>query len=330
MEDFKVFCSECGKETEYEVISARRTTVVRGIEFSFIHLSAVCKVCGDKQYVPSINDENVRSREEAYRSEANLITISEIQFILDKYDIGAGPLAKLMDLGEVTINRYMCGQLPSRANSDRLREIASNVDLFESCLLSHSHDISKVAYSKCKEAIEILRDLQGKSKIEIVTQYLLNSGMDITPLALQKLLYYIQAFSYAFFRKEIFEDRCQAWAYGPVFPEVYNQYKRFGYNPIEKPTVDFSNAGEQLTEEDKAVINSVIESFGQYSGTKLRDITHMETPWQEARGTLLPEDRGQNPISKESIHLYFDEVLETHSISDSQEIFKYCEFMCKQ
>ena len=40
---------------------------VRGTEFSYIENAAYCEVCGSEVYAPEINDQNVVSREEAYR-----------------------------------------------------------------------------------------------------------------------------------------------------------------------------------------------------------------------------------------------------------------------
>lgn len=108
------FCVECGRKKPYSVTSTRETLTIRGVSFQYVERQARCQDCGELVYVPEINDANVKSREDAYRKAAGLITISEINEILDKYNIGAGPLAKLLGLGDVTINRYLSGQLPSK------------------------------------------------------------------------------------------------------------------------------------------------------------------------------------------------------------------------
>ncbi|MBZ9607298.1 DUF4065 domain-containing protein [Clostridium estertheticum] len=56
---------------------------------------------------------------------------------------------------------------------------------------------------------------------------------DITSLALQKLVYYVQGFYYAFTNRLIFEENCEAWVHGPVYRNVYIKYRKYRFNPIE-------------------------------------------------------------------------------------------------
>ena len=53
-----------------------------------------------------------------------------------------------------------------------------------------------------------------------------SAGDTLSPLKLQKLLYYCQAWHYTIFNKELFDEKIEAWAHGPVVP---SQYKRFSY-----------------------------------------------------------------------------------------------------
>ena len=47
----------------------------------------------------------------------------------------------------------------------------------------------------------------------------------ITPLKLQKLLYYIQGLSSVIYEKPAFDNKIVCWSYGPVINDVYNMYK---------------------------------------------------------------------------------------------------------
>ena len=75
---------------------------------------------------------------------------------------------------------------------------------------------SQHAYEKSRRAVDALLSLdnQTDSKINTVIQYLLSQCEDITPLALQKALYYIQGFYYAFYKSFLFVEDCQAWVHG--------------------------------------------------------------------------------------------------------------------
>lgn len=143
-------------------------------------------------------------------------------------------------------------------------------------------------------------------KMQSVIYCLLKKTEDVTPLALQKMLYFIQGIHMTLFDREMFSEDCQAWAHGPVFKEVYEVFRDFQYNPIEDARFFMSENGiQELSDNEKSVINLVIESFGIYNGKTLERVTHKEAPWKEARADCLPDQRSNRVIPKESIKKYF-------------------------
>lgn len=318
------FCIACDEEVEYTVFAERVETVIRGVKISYVEVAAKCPVCGEEIYVPEINDANVQSREDAYRKAMHLITAAEVREILEKYHIGAGPLANILGVGEVTINRYLLGQLPSREISEKLYTIRADRKLMRELLENGKERITATAYARCKDALDELDELLGTSRIELVTRYLLSRNFDVTPLALQKLLYYAQAFFHALFRKDLFADDCQAWSYGPVYPEIYYRYKSYRNEPIPSEEMD---GLDELTAEEKSFLDEIIRIFGYFSGTTLSNITHVEKPWLKARGNLRPEDRCTNVIDRESINEYFDNVVKNYNIIVPNDMEKYCKAM---
>lgn len=71
-------------------------------------------------------------------------------------------------------------------------------------------------------AIEIARYIINKCTVE---------GHPISNLQLQKILYYIQK-DFLQVGKMAFYDEIEAWQFGPVVREVYNQYCGFGASKI--------------------------------------------------------------------------------------------------
>ena len=120
------FCFNCGCKNKYRRVTEKAEAEVRGVQFSYAETLAICEKCGEELYVPEINDSNAQIREDAYRKAAKLITVDEIQSILRKYNIGASPLAQVLGFGDVTITRYLSGQLPSKQNSDKLLEVSAS------------------------------------------------------------------------------------------------------------------------------------------------------------------------------------------------------------
>ena len=321
------FCLNCDEKREYIVKAQKRETTVKGFTFQYVHQTAYCAECGEELYSPEINDENVQAKEDGYRKAAQLIAVSEVHQLLNKYNIGAGPLARILGVGDVTINRYLCGQMPSREISSRLLDLYASPVLMDEYLELNKDEISSVAYQKCREALDKLLPLYSDQKINTVTRYLLAKSDDITPLALQKLLYYAQAFYYALYKTELFVTPCQAWQHGPVYPEVYNRFRDYGADPLQQPTSSMMSHVSGLTENEMQFLDSIISVFGRFSGSFLRNLTHKEDPWKEARGNLGENDRCVAEISRESVHRYFSLVVKKYNIREPKDMLLYIRAM---
>lgn len=118
-----------------------------------------------------------------------------------------------------------------------------------------------------KKAVSIAKAYLRLSRPEI--------GDVITNLKLQKLLYYTQGFHLALYKEPIFRENLIAWEHGPVVREVYDYFKEHGAEAISAP-----EKAVVLTKNEKDLINSVWEIYGQFSAWKLREMTHNESPWR--------------------------------------------------
>ena len=115
-------------------------------------------------------------------------------------------------------------------------------------------------------------------------------GDELTNLKLQKLLYYVQGFHLALYDSKLLEEGVYAWEHGPVVPEVYHAVKQYGSNTIEAPIA--LEHEEELEEEEMDLIGEVNEIYGQFSGWKLREMTHNESPWLETdKGEEITGDK---------------------------------------
>lgn len=111
-------------------------------------------------------------------------------------------------------------------------------------------------------------------------------GEVITNLKLQKLAYYAQSASLAFFDTPLFGENLEAWKHGPVVPDLYQIYKSYGASPL--PLTASDDLPVYATDQAK-LMDNVYVFFGQFAAWKLRDMTHEETPWKEApeNGVIL-------------------------------------------
>ncbi len=113
------------------------------------------------------------------------------------------------------------------------------------------------------------------------------AGDSISNLKLQKLVYYAQGYHLAKYDRPLFYESIEAWAHGPVVPELYRSFKEHGAQPIPMQYPDLT----RFTEQEKELLNDVWEMFGQFSATKLRNMTHQELPWKEtSQGEIIDRD----------------------------------------
>ena len=192
-------------------------------------------------------------------------------------------------------------------------------------LRENKEKVGDAAYKKATEAIKSLKPLFSLSEKMLLTiSYIFNKAEEVTPLALQKMLYYVQGLYMVLNGSVLFEEECEAWAHGPVFRAVYDVFKNFKYNPIDDTRFAmFQNRFHELSDTERHVIDLVVETFGMYSGKTLEQITHGEAPWKDARGNCLPEDHSDEVISKEAIHHYFEEVAKEYEIGCVEGIREY-------
>ena len=278
------FCIECRKKTEYLLQKKDIVKNIRDKDYTFGITVAVCADCGEEMSIPGLIDKNVQEIDEQYRAAEGLVSIDDIERLMKIYKIGKAPLSLALGFGEITISRYLEGQKKLMENQKKLTD---------------------AAYRKAFTAAESIERLFSISdKMLKVIAYIFEKLEEVTPLMLQKLLYFIQGVYSALYGKPIFEEDCRAWIHGPVYLEVYDLFRNFKYNPIDDARFAILEGKEDsLTEDEKRVIDLVVNTFGMYSGKALEKITHHEAPWLEARkgygdsipsNELLPKERIMN------------------------------------
>ena len=135
---------------------------------------------------------------------------------------------------------------------------------------------------------------------EYICEKFRNSSPPLTAMKLQKLLYYCQSWSLVWNEKAIFREQIQAWANGPVIKELYEKHRGMLY--VEN---GFNGEVGKLDESQKDTIDCVLASYGDKTAQWLSDLTHLESPWKEARKGLNASERGSRVISQASLHEYY-------------------------
>ncbi|MCT4662293.1 MAG: DUF4065 domain-containing protein [Tissierellales bacterium] len=323
----KVFCEECREYENYRVEERKRTKEIRNKEITFNEKIAYCEECDSEIFVSELRDENLEAMDKAYRIVESLITVTQIKDLLEKYSIGKRPLSLLLGWGETTLTRFVNGDIPSKTYSDLLMRILESPKVFLEFLIQNRNKITEAAYKKSFAATNNIINKKGickvETRIESACNYIISRSVEITPLALQKLLYFSQAFHKVFVGTFMFDEDCEAWVHGPVYRDIYFKYKDYGYNPIEDDKNRFDCF--DLSEVEREVIDAVINNFGCYSGKILESMTHIESPWKETRIDIGEDEASSRVILKDIIERYFRQVYEKYNMLNIADIKDYSE-----
>lgn len=106
-----------------------------------------------------------------------------------------------------------------------------------------------------------------------------SKGKSLTPMQLVKLTYIAHGWSLGLRNKDLFQNKIEAWQYGPVIPDLYHATKAYGRNPI--PLSAVGNPEDiRVTPDDLAFLKAVFNKYGHLDGITLSYLTHkVGTPW---------------------------------------------------
>lgn len=123
----------------------------------------------------------------------------------------------------------------------------------------------------------------------------------ITAWKLQKLVYYSQAWSLVWDERPLFDEPIEAWADGPVCPDLYYLHKE----RFQVWAENIPGNPKEIDQDGIDTIDSVLKFYGDKTGRYLSDLTHAERPWIEARADTPPGERSNEEISLEAMASYY-------------------------
>lgn len=136
-----------------------------------------------------------------------------------------------------------------------------------------------------------------------VAEFILQKAGEMTAWKLQKLVYYAQAWSLVWDERPLFKERIEAWANGPVCPDLYQRHKgQFVVSKIE------GGDSKKLDGAAQETIDAVLKYYGDKSAQWLSDLTHAEAPWRETRGDLAPGTNSSREITLEAMAAYYESI----------------------
>ena len=126
---------------------------------------------------------------------------------------------------------------------------------------------------------------------------------NVSPMKLQKLLYFIASDYAKATNHPLLNEPFQAWDYGPVVPSVYDEFRAFGGSPIRKFAKDATGKSKMVNESKDEALRASIDRIWDHakgeSAVRLSRITHREgSAWYNAFKL-----RRSGPIPDEALQL---------------------------
>lgn len=127
----------------------------------------------------------------------------------------------------------------------------------------------------------------------------------MTHKKLQKLCYYAKAWYLAINDTNLISEQFEAWVHGAVQPELYQEYKiyGFGYIPLYRNIWG-------IPEEFLSFAREIYDSYGDLDGDELEQLNHSEMPWRRARNNLKPWQGSNNIIDENDMKTFYRTLME--------------------
>nr|WP_246204649.1 type II toxin-antitoxin system antitoxin SocA domain-containing protein [Devosia marina] len=115
-------------------------------------------------------------------------------------------------------------------------------------------------------------------------------GRALSNMQINKLVYFLHVDVLALTERPLVTAKIEAWEHGPVFRELYSQFKAYGERPVSgRATAISPRTGEvevvvaELPPEMIAMLRPLVRKYSALSASAMRAESHVEGgPWDRA------------------------------------------------
>lgn len=316
----KRMCTCCMEEHEVKTVLVKEKATFKNIKVDYEASYLYCDIAEEVYMDEKQMQENDIRLKDAYRKKEGLLTSKQIRDIRVKYNISQSDLCVLLGWGAKTITRYESHQVQDKAHDTILKKIDQDPEWFLSLLNDAKSNLSIESYQKYLQAATSLyeedRDIYLRKAIEAsyakfqenkmfngnqslsldkvvdVIRYFAAS-LNVTKLykvKLMKLMWYADVLSYKMRGFAITGLVYQALPMGAV-PIGHNSIIDLKDVPCEEVDMGetyayhFALTGKQsflsLSDEDKKILDIVIEKLGKMSKNDIINFMHRERAYIE-------------------------------------------------
>ncbi len=141
-----------------------------------------------------------------------------------------------------------------------------------------------------------------------IARYMVRLAADrkarLTPMQVLKLVYIAHGWQLGLYSMPLVSNSIEAWPYGPVIPEVYHHYKKYGGGVIKAIPTELPSG---LTSDEESTTVQVFEGYGHRTGVSLSSLTHEAgSPWsvtvqQSGIGAVISTDLIEDYYRRQSL-----------------------------
>ena len=316
----RCLCPCCMEEHEVKTVLMREKATFKDIKIDYEANYLYCDKA-DELYMDEVQmQENDIRLKDAYRKTEGLLTSSEIRQIREKYGITQSDLCLLLGWGAKTITRYEGHQIQDRAHDTILKKIDQDPEWFISLLREAKGSLPGETYKKYLNAATALYEadqdaylrkaiaanyarFQGNQLLHGNTELSLDKVVDVIryfaasskitslyKVKLMKLMWYADSLSYKKRGESITGLVYQAFPMGAV-PVGYNSIINLKGVPCEEvdmgETIAYHfalrhrTAFPSLSDEDKRILDLVIEKLGRMTKNEIISFMHQEQAYMK-------------------------------------------------
>lgn len=119
----------------------------------------------------------------------------------------------------------------------------------------------------------------------------IKQGKPISPLKLQKLVYYAVGWYAGYTGRRLLDEEVKAWPYGPIIASIYHEFTHLGNDPITAKDVRFGviDTGTPLFDQSLVdFMTGVWSAYCSFSDIQLSEMTKADgSPWATTVGAEL-------------------------------------------
>lgn len=255
-----------------------------------------------------LGNENLRRIRNTYRKEMGLLTDIEIKDIRNKYNLNQRNFSLLLGFGEVTITRYESKSIQEKAHDIIIRNasnpeeffknVESNKDLYLKYNSIESYDnLLTLIKSKINNDLSNSGNIEyNENKFLATISYLLTITKNLNKTKLAKYLWYADFLSYEKYNVSITGLTYVHNHYG-AYPIGYND--KLSNNNITISEVYYEGndsyayfidkcvSKTELSNEEKQIIDIVINKLKNYSTKELVEYMHNEDAYKNTKANEI-------------------------------------------